>query len=191
MKGGSQVDWYPETYLQERGEVGLFCYTFKQNNMYQTVLGISWMLHKDVIFDIESGRLGTVPANCPEHHEASDYLKQDVEAVDGRRIHVDIDVAAAASTGMQRAKVAAFFGALMAAVFTVLGCAVGLFRGRPRCDKMPRDGLGSPMRSATEAAACDQSDSVRSIHRPWPYAKSPYEELQLGEVFQEGVPIIA
>ena len=34
--------------------------------MTETVLGATWMLHHDVIFDLEAKKLGIVDATCPE-----------------------------------------------------------------------------------------------------------------------------
>jgi len=76
FQGNAQVEWEPEVYLHERGERGIWCYTFMENNLYQTVLGISWMLHKDVVFDIAHSRIGFAKAYCPEHHQESDYLQR-------------------------------------------------------------------------------------------------------------------
>jgi len=72
FQGGTNVDWSPRGYLHERGIQGVWCQTFMENNLYQTVLGISWMLHKDVIFDLATSRLGVAKANCPEHHRDAD-----------------------------------------------------------------------------------------------------------------------
>jgi len=66
---GMRVDWQPTEYLQERDDSGIWCSTFLGNNVFQTVLGISFMLRRDVIFDLESERLGLVPADCPEHYQ--------------------------------------------------------------------------------------------------------------------------
>lgn len=76
FQGDADVDWLSRAYLHERGEEGVWCYTFMENNLYQTVLGISWMIHKDVVFDIAHSRLGIAQANCPEHHQESDYLQR-------------------------------------------------------------------------------------------------------------------
>jgi len=77
FKGGAQIDWSPYGYLHQRGEQGVWCQTFMENHLYQTVLGISWMIHQDVIFDLQNGKLGVAKANCPEHHKDSDYLQRD------------------------------------------------------------------------------------------------------------------
>jgi len=76
FQGGAEVDWSPRAYMHERGVQGVWCQTFMENNLYQTVLGISWMLHKDVIFDLASGRLGVARANCPEHHRGADEMAE-------------------------------------------------------------------------------------------------------------------
>merc|ERR1719203_214681 len=64
-----RIDWRPSEYLQERDDSGIWCSTFLQNNVFQTVLGISFMLHRDVIFDLSGDRLGVAAANCPEHRQ--------------------------------------------------------------------------------------------------------------------------
>lgn len=66
---GVRVDWQPTEYMQERDDNGIWCTTFLGNNVFQTVLGISFVLRRDVIFDLDSGRLGLVPADCPEHYQ--------------------------------------------------------------------------------------------------------------------------
>jgi hypothetical protein len=66
---GVRIQWMPHDYLQQRHEDTLWCRTFMLNTMYQTVLGLSLMLHKDFIFDIGRGRLGIADAQCPEYYE--------------------------------------------------------------------------------------------------------------------------
>mmetsp|Transcript_363 Transcript_363/g.1211 ORF Transcript_363/g.1211 Transcript_363/m.1211 type:complete len:326 (-) Transcript_363:110-1087(-) len=69
---GVSIDWPPRGYLHQRGAHDIWCQTFMENNLYQTVLGISWMIHKDIIFDIVGGQLGVAQASCPEHRKSSD-----------------------------------------------------------------------------------------------------------------------
>lgn len=78
FEGEASVMWSPEGYLHERSERGVWCQTFMENNLYQTVLGISWMLHKDIIFDLSSaqGRLGVAKAKCPEHHREDEFQEK-------------------------------------------------------------------------------------------------------------------
>lgn len=67
---GRPVVWKPATYLHQRGEEGYVCRTFMENSdVFQTVFGISFMLHKDFIFDVGGNKLGIAEANCPEYHE--------------------------------------------------------------------------------------------------------------------------
>merc|ERR1712110_808988 len=58
------------------GEFGVWCHTFMENTIFQTVLGISWMIHKDVIFDLVQGRLGVAEAACPEHRRQVDLINE-------------------------------------------------------------------------------------------------------------------
>lgn len=68
FSGGAHVRWAADGYLHDRGDV--WCLTFKENRMFQTVLGISWMIHRDIIFDLAHSRLGVAEADCPEHRVA-------------------------------------------------------------------------------------------------------------------------
>ncbi|CAK0866354.1 unnamed protein product [Prorocentrum cordatum] len=63
----TRVDWHPLEYLQKRDSSGIWCATFLPDDVFQTVLGTSFMLHRDVIFDLDGGRLGFAKADCPEH----------------------------------------------------------------------------------------------------------------------------
>jgi hypothetical protein len=69
FEGDVRVDWMPHNYLQQRKDGALWCRTFMANSIFQTVLGISLMLHKDFIFDLGRGRLGIADAQCPEYTE--------------------------------------------------------------------------------------------------------------------------
>lgn len=65
-----EVHWRPETYLSKRVRVGELCYAFQpMEKVDQTILGISFLLHKDAIFDVSKQRLGLVDANCPPHYK--------------------------------------------------------------------------------------------------------------------------
>jgi len=68
FENGIRVLWPPRAYMFERGEPTLWCHAFSNNGEGSgTVLGASFMLHKDVIFDLEQSKLGIVEAACPEH----------------------------------------------------------------------------------------------------------------------------
>jgi len=73
---GTEIEWPPHGYLHRRGEPDVWCQTFMENNLDQTVLGISWMIHKDIIFDIKHGQLGVAQATCPEHRKQTDPLDE-------------------------------------------------------------------------------------------------------------------
>lgn len=71
--GGVLVTWPARAYLFQRGDPSLWCQAFASNGQdANTVLGISWMLHKDVIFDLKGRRLGIVEADCPQHMRPGD-----------------------------------------------------------------------------------------------------------------------
>lgn len=60
--------WRPRAYFYRRGTESppLFCYGFLEGQGPHTVLGATWMLHTDVIFDLQRYRLGLAEAECPE-----------------------------------------------------------------------------------------------------------------------------
>lgn len=68
--------WESRAYLMKRRD-GEYCYAFADDgNGANTVLGASWMLHKDVIFDMRQLLLGVVQANCPEYKERPAALEE-------------------------------------------------------------------------------------------------------------------
>jgi len=75
--GGIIVNWAPQAYLfPSDSPRGLWCHAFQDNGADQsTVLGISWMLYKDVIFDLNNRVLGVAEANCPEYSRADEFEK--------------------------------------------------------------------------------------------------------------------
>jgi len=69
--GGEVVQWPPRAYLFQREDPSLWCHAFADNGAQSdTVLGVSWMIHKDVIFDLEHSRLGVAEALCPSYYKA-------------------------------------------------------------------------------------------------------------------------
>jgi hypothetical protein len=64
----SSILWRPESYLHQRTERS-WCFSFQSGSVAQTVLGISFMIHKDFVFDLARGRLGVADADCPEYRE--------------------------------------------------------------------------------------------------------------------------
>lgn len=72
MQGGAVISWAADEYLIPRREFGLWCRTFLANELYQTILGISLLRHKDIIFDIAKERVGFAQASCPEYHREDD-----------------------------------------------------------------------------------------------------------------------
>lgn len=73
--GDVQVAWPATSYLNRRyGRE--WCLTFMRNTRSQTVLGVSFFLHKDVIFDLDLNRLGLAEARCPERTTVPEQLWQ-------------------------------------------------------------------------------------------------------------------
>jgi len=73
FEGGVEIRWPPQAYLFRRSVANLWCPAFSDNTQTrQTVLGISFMMHKDIVFDIENARLGVVEATCPEYRRRPD-----------------------------------------------------------------------------------------------------------------------
>jgi len=72
--GGGEMIWRPQSYMYQKGGRGsLWCYGFEDNGpQHETVLGATWMLNQDVIFDLTSKRLGLAEAACPEFQKRPD-----------------------------------------------------------------------------------------------------------------------
>eukprot|EP00405_Crypthecodinium_cohnii_P053789 CAMPEP_0206601688 /NCGR_PEP_ID=MMETSP0325_2-20121206/46812_1 /ASSEMBLY_ACC=CAM_ASM_000347 /TAXON_ID=2866 /ORGANISM="Crypthecodinium cohnii, Strain Seligo" /LENGTH=623 /DNA_ID=CAMNT_0054113775 /DNA_START=136 /DNA_END=2008 /DNA_ORIENTATION=- len=90
FENGAEVDWHGNQYLFRRSDPSLWCIAFADNgaDASTTILGVSWLVHKDIIFDLSHDRLGVVPANCPENrripgvhssHSDSDKLEAELD----------------------------------------------------------------------------------------------------------------
>eukprot|EP00747_Dinoflagellata_sp_TGD_P089985 gnl/TRDRNA2_/TRDRNA2_164525_c1_seq1.p1 gnl/TRDRNA2_/TRDRNA2_164525_c1~~gnl/TRDRNA2_/TRDRNA2_164525_c1_seq1.p1 ORF type:complete len:495 (+),score=39.75 gnl/TRDRNA2_/TRDRNA2_164525_c1_seq1:172-1656(+) len=69
--------WEPKGYMNRKGDTSEWCYAFMDDgDGADTVLGANWMLHKDVIFDLDSMQVGIAQAACPEYRRRpwGDYL---------------------------------------------------------------------------------------------------------------------
>lgn len=74
--GTVSIAWVPKAYLYRKGGSSQWCYAFEDDGANaNTVLGASWMLHKEVIFDMVSQRVGVAQANCPEFKQRPPILK--------------------------------------------------------------------------------------------------------------------
>jgi len=68
--GGAKTFWTPRAYLFRKGTSNQWCYSFQDDGPgASTVLGASWMIYQDVIFDLRSNKLGIVRANCPAYRK--------------------------------------------------------------------------------------------------------------------------
>ncbi|CAE8601259.1 unnamed protein product [Polarella glacialis] len=68
FEDGAGVDWPAKSYLTQRGS-NTWCYAFDKHNRQETIFGISWILHRDAIFDLRNQRFGLAEASCPEHRK--------------------------------------------------------------------------------------------------------------------------
>mmetsp|Transcript_38513 Transcript_38513/g.83359 ORF Transcript_38513/g.83359 Transcript_38513/m.83359 type:complete len:481 (+) Transcript_38513:714-2156(+) len=68
--GNISANWTPQAYLYQRQTSSQWCYGFAADGFRaNTVLGSTWMLHQDIIFDMQNSRVGIVPADCPNHKD--------------------------------------------------------------------------------------------------------------------------
>lgn len=68
--GNAVVLWVAKAYLWRKGGGNTWCFGFEDDGPGAgTVLGASWMMHKDIIFDQPGQRVGIAQANCPEFRE--------------------------------------------------------------------------------------------------------------------------
>lgn len=78
--GDQTVPWKPRSYMSERG-YGIWCLSIAASSNHDTILGISWMLHRDTIFDMGSRRLGMASAHCPNHQKVPTTLWERLTAL--------------------------------------------------------------------------------------------------------------
>lgn len=64
-EGGAVVEWGPRSYLY-KGHHG-WCTAIDNNRSKSSLLGMSFMKNKNVIFDRDRDRIGVVDADCPEY----------------------------------------------------------------------------------------------------------------------------
>mmetsp|Transcript_60074 Transcript_60074/g.110380 ORF Transcript_60074/g.110380 Transcript_60074/m.110380 type:complete len:568 (+) Transcript_60074:130-1833(+) len=79
MKGATSV-WEPRGYLYRKGTSNQWCYSFEDDGpRAPTVLGASWMLYKEVIFDLRVNKVGIVRAECPEYKKRPEHSTKNLE----------------------------------------------------------------------------------------------------------------
>eukprot|EP01053_Blabericola_migrator_P011644 Blabericola_migrator_1__11643@NODE_700_length_6820_cov_37_868651_g509_i0_p2_GENE_NODE_700_length_6820_cov_37_868651_g509_i0NODE_700_length_6820_cov_37_868651_g509_i0_p2_ORF_typecomplete_len569_score53_36Asp/PF00026_23/6_9e24Asp/PF00026_23/8_3e17TAXi_N/PF14543_6/1_6e31TAXi_N/PF14543_6/8_7e03TAXi_C/PF14541_6/6_5e03TAXi_C/PF14541_6/5_1e20_NODE_700_length_6820_cov_37_868651_g509_i050306736 len=62
------IEWSPRSWLFRKTE-RIWCSAIEDNRRAQTILGMSFMKNKEVIFDRDNSYIGFVAADCP-HHDA-------------------------------------------------------------------------------------------------------------------------
>eukprot|EP00927_Polykrikos_kofoidii_P067818 TRINITY_DN63258_c0_g1_i1.p1 TRINITY_DN63258_c0_g1~~TRINITY_DN63258_c0_g1_i1.p1 ORF type:complete len:519 (-),score=74.72 TRINITY_DN63258_c0_g1_i1:51-1607(-) len=61
------VPWHAVGYLFRKTSTTLWCYSFQDDGpRAYTTLGASFMLHREVVFDLDAMRVGLAEASCPE-----------------------------------------------------------------------------------------------------------------------------
>mmetsp|Transcript_87055 Transcript_87055/g.244137 ORF Transcript_87055/g.244137 Transcript_87055/m.244137 type:complete len:580 (-) Transcript_87055:97-1836(-) len=67
---GVVTKWEPRGYLYRKGQSDRFCLAFMDDGPNAvTVLGASWMLYHEVIFDLRSNQVGLVRSDCPQYRD--------------------------------------------------------------------------------------------------------------------------
>lgn len=65
--GGKPFKWYPRSYLFRKGTTNVWCLCFDDNGSHGgSVLGASWMIDRDVVFDLATYQVGIADAHCPQ-----------------------------------------------------------------------------------------------------------------------------
>jgi len=63
-----KVVWEARSYLFRLANSTTWCYAFQDDGPSAKItLGASWMVHKDIVFDMSHKRVGIAEANCPEY----------------------------------------------------------------------------------------------------------------------------
>jgi len=71
------VIWGPDSYLYKSKE-RMLCYAFAASgNSRETVLGASFLVNRNVVFDLDRGRLGMANHDCPTHTERPNHVVSD------------------------------------------------------------------------------------------------------------------
>eukprot|EP00397_Hematodinium_sp_SG-2012_P031889 GEMP01033898.1.p1 GENE.GEMP01033898.1~~GEMP01033898.1.p1 ORF type:complete len:466 (+),score=110.75 GEMP01033898.1:616-2013(+) len=62
------TNWFPHSYLYPAGSTKKYCYGFEDNGHHAgTVLGATWMIDHELVFDISKGRIGIADVTCPRY----------------------------------------------------------------------------------------------------------------------------
>eukprot|EP01054_Gregarina_sp_Poly1_P009864 Gregarina_sp_Poly_1__9863@NODE_638_length_7016_cov_129_114693_g487_i0_p1_GENE_NODE_638_length_7016_cov_129_114693_g487_i0NODE_638_length_7016_cov_129_114693_g487_i0_p1_ORF_typecomplete_len572_score50_87Asp/PF00026_23/7_7e39TAXi_N/PF14543_6/5_6e30TAXi_C/PF14541_6/4_1e03TAXi_C/PF14541_6/1_3e20_NODE_638_length_7016_cov_129_114693_g487_i047756490 len=66
LGNGGVIEWSARSWLFRKSE-NLWCSAIEDNRRKQTILGMSFMKNKEVIFDRDNSYIGFVAADCPSH----------------------------------------------------------------------------------------------------------------------------
>jgi len=134
--GEVTLRWPPDAYLFNRGQPDLWCPAFADNgNTVETVLGVSFFIHKNVVFETEEGQLGVAEAICPEHRRPPGAVQTDGNSLVASTELVPADGSEVKrTTGIALLCLAAVF-AVAALVMTAFACGL--------CDSCGQRGYNS------------------------------------------------
>jgi len=72
---GIETKWVPKAYLYRKGSSQTYCYGFEDDGpSANTVLGAVWMMHQDIVFDMEKSEVGIAAAKCPEYKDRPSHV---------------------------------------------------------------------------------------------------------------------
>jgi len=77
FSGSVTTRWVPKAYLSRSSKASRkWCFAFKDDGAAaNTVLGASWMVHQEIIFDLRASRVGIASAECPEYYRRPAHPK--------------------------------------------------------------------------------------------------------------------
>ena len=70
---GDAIPWAPTAYLSQHG-YGEWCYAMAESQNSDTILGISWMLHRDTVFDMAGKVIVMATADCTNYKQVPTSL---------------------------------------------------------------------------------------------------------------------
>lgn len=75
--GSVSVEWSADEYLYS-SKSGLKCFAFADSgSATETILGASFMINKNVVFDLHQERLGIAPSQCPVNKNRPDHAVEE------------------------------------------------------------------------------------------------------------------
>lgn len=192
MKGGIEVSWQPKAYLL-RQSAGLdrYCYAFAASDAAPdgsvVILGASWMVDRELTFDIGKQRLGISPASCPRVPAGAD--KAGAKASNGEEQR-----RRSGNQRRRRKSSDATDSTTPLAIVTPLSAVSALVESYQDDDlQSEREDLESddlPSHQAREALGINATENVNTVLRPSPSLRRPLFAAANEESSAAGVNIV-